>query len=167
MGGEIRHVSIDRGPGICPCLGLCSTVVPAAREKPELETKATAAGWRSLSLSCSMSSSFHPTLHLPDLLFCLPLLSPLCCGLCSLPPPAKGCSPPREGLATACRVSPVPVRADSLGRSQLPSPSPLEVTRSYVFLSESPSCGLNPVGMGEPRPHWWKSCPLVTEAHLW
>lgn len=138
LGGEIWHVSVARGPGICPCSDLCSTIVPAAREKSELETKATAAGWRSLSLSCSVSSSFHPTLHPPDPLLCLPLLSSLCCRLCSLPLPAKGCSPPSEGLATSCRASPVHLRAEGLGRSQLCSPSPLEVTRSYSCLRALP-----------------------------
>lgn len=48
---EIQHVSIARGPGTCLYSGLCSTVVPAAREKLELEMKATAAVWHSLPFS--------------------------------------------------------------------------------------------------------------------
>lgn len=149
----------SQGPGICLHLDLCSTVMPAAREKLELETKAAAAGWRSLSLSlsCSMSSSFHP----PDPLLCLSLLSPLCCELCSLPLPARGCSPPSKGLVTSCRASPVPLRPEGLC-----SPSPQERTCSYIFPSESPSRGLNPAGMGKPCPHCWRSCPPVTKAHL-
>lgn len=66
-------------------------------------------GWLSLSLSHVWCLHPFTTLHSPRSPLCLLLLSPVCCGLCSLPLPAKGCSPPRArgrlSCAEACLLS--------------------------------------------------------------
>jgi len=101
LGGEIQHVSVARGPGICPPSGLCSTVVPAAREKLWLEVKATAAGWRSVSLS--HVQCLHRFIHLYT------RLTPCSASPCS-PTSAAGSAPslqlPRAGPLQARGWSP-------------------------------------------------------------